>query len=112
MDGEILALPDPIKYVSTRPSLNQPLDSALESEYKKAIYVQDFANNLLAEKGSLNSAKTSKYRIDVDINSAEFNCHSLLSLEHLTAFKLENMVKIFTAKVKFGKQKQKFKLNF
>ncbi len=90
-DGEIIALPDPIKYISTRPSINAPYIEGLETNYRKAVYVEDFANNLLVERGSLNTINVAKYRIDLDINQLQFSYHYLFSEEHILAFKLNSM---------------------
>ena len=118
VDGELIALPDPIKYASTRPSFNPTYTAELATEYRKALYVRDFANNVLSDQmgpmGALNSKNaTAKYRIDLDISQAQFNYHHLFSDEHVLAFKLKNMhkhyvmtqdqnlIEILTAKVKF-----------
>jgi hypothetical protein len=112
-DGEIIALSDPIKYISTRPTFNVSIIEGLETNYRKAIYVQDFANNLLVEKGDLNTINVAKYRIDLDINQLKFTYHNLFSEEHILAFKLntmfnhyemtreQNLVEILTERVTF-----------
>jgi hypothetical protein len=94
VDGEIIALPDPIKYVSTRPSLNPTFTTELETQYRKAIYLEDFTTNL-NDGNPINSIGALKYRIDLDINQAQFSCHHLFSAEHVLAFKLKNMVNHF-----------------
>ena len=114
-DGELIALPDPIKYVSTRPSMNPSYTKELETDYIRALYLKDFANNIsLSEKaGNMRAIgnSTTKYRIDLDINQAQFNFHHLFSAEHVLAFRLKNMynhylitqqqnfIEILTAKV-------------
>lgn len=94
-DGELVALPDPIKYVSTRPSLNPTYTEEIETEYNKALFLRDYANNpMLAEKaGNMRAIGNAiaKYRIDLDINQAQFNFHHLFSGEHILAFRLKNM---------------------
>ena len=94
VDGEIIALPDPIKYVSTRPSLGPTYSVEIETEYMKALWLKDFANNLLNERAgnmrAVGSMQT-KYRLDLDINQAQFNYHRLFSAEHVLAFRLKNM---------------------
>jgi hypothetical protein len=111
VDGEIKSLPDPIKYVSTRPPLNPAYFLSMETEYRKALYLQDFSQNLLAERGALNSINIAKYRIDLDLNQVKFNFHHLFSAEHVLAYKLksmykhhkisleQNLIEILTAKV-------------
>lgn len=91
VDGEIVALPDPIKYVSTRPSFNPAYSDNLTTFYRKALYVDDFAKNILAEKGSSNTINIARYRLDLDINQVQFSFHHLFSEEHIIALKLKNM---------------------
>jgi coiled-coil and C2 domain-containing protein 2A len=113
-DGEIVALPDPIKYVSTRPPINPSFYVSIGAEYHRARYLRDFAQNVLeAERGSnsLNSINIAKYRIDLDVNQVKFHFHHLFSAEHVLAFRLasmykhykitteQNLIEIFTAKV-------------
>lgn len=64
----------------------------------KALWLKDFANNLLNEKaGNMRAigSKQTKYRIDLDINQAQFNHHRLFSAEHVLAFRLKNMYEHF-----------------
>ncbi len=86
-DGELIALPDPIKYVATRPSLDPTYAEELETEYVKALLLRDYANNpVLAERaGNMRAIGNAiaKYRIDLDINQAQFNFHHLFSGEHI-----------------------------
>jgi hypothetical protein len=91
VDGQLIALSDPIKYVSTRPSFAPSYTFGIESQYRKALYVEDFANNLLAEKGELHTISVARYRIDLDINQVQFGFHHLFSGEHVLAFKLQGM---------------------
>ena len=113
VDGELIALADPIKYVSMRPSFAPSYTFGLETQYRKALYVEDFANNLMLEKGDLNTINVAKYRIDLDINQVQFRFHHLFSAEHVLSFKLEsmynhyklseeqNIVEILTSRVQF-----------
>jgi hypothetical protein len=113
-DGEIIALPDPIKYVSTRPPVNPSFDASIGAEYHKARYLSDFADNILAERGALNTINIAKYRVDLDLNQIQFNYHHLFSAEHMLAFKLQsmykhyrisveqNLIEIFNSKVNFN----------
>ena len=88
VDGELIALPDPIKYVATRPSFTQFF---IDIQFRKALYLEDFANNLLVEKGALNTINTTKFFIDLDVNQAKFAFHHLFSAEHVIAFRLQSM---------------------
>ena len=91
VDGQLIALSDPIKYVSMRPSFAPSYTFGIECHYRKAVYVEDFANNLLVEKGDLNTINVARYRIDLDINQVQFGFHHLFSAEHVVAFKLQSM---------------------
>ena len=91
VDGEMITLPDPIKYVSTRPPINPSFYLSIGAEYRKAVYLSDFANNLLAERGTINTINVAKYRIDLDMNQVQFNVHHLFSDEHAIAFRLQTM---------------------
>jgi len=95
VDGQVIALPDPIKFVSTRPSFNLTYLAGLETTYRKALYLDNFANNVLAEQGALNTLNSIKYRIDLDINQLSFSYHNLFSAEHILAFKLKSMFNHF-----------------
>lgn len=122
VDGELVALPDPIKYVSTRPSFNPTYTPEVETEFRKAIYLDDFANNL-NNGTNLNSINALKYRIDLDINQVQFSYHHLFSAEHVLAFKLKNMfnnfvltqeqnlIEILTAKVNLFSNPVQFNSN-
>ena len=122
VDGELVALPDPIKYVSTRPSFNPTYTHEVETEFRKAIYLDDFANNL-NNGTNLNSINALKYRIDLDINQVQFSYHHLFSAEHVLAFKLKNMfnnfvltqeqnlIEILTAKVNLFSNPVQFNSN-
>ena len=112
LDGEIVMLPDPIKYVATRPSFyNTTFSVGIETRFRKALYVSDFADNLIAERGATDAHNLPRYRIDLDVSQVQFNYHHLFSSEHVLAFKLksmynhykisqeQNMIEILTAKV-------------
>lgn len=103
LDGQIISLPDPIKYVATRPSFIVSTDAAIEAKFKNPINFQTDGNRTTSGLGN--------YRIDIDINKIEFTYHHLFSQEHVLAFKLtamyqhfkfieeQNLVKIMTEKV-------------
>lgn len=91
VDGEILALPDPIKYISTRPAMDPTFYITIGCDYRKALFLPDFSKNLLAERGSLNTVNVAKYRIDLDLNQVQFEFHHLFSEEHIIAFNLRKM---------------------
>ena len=88
VDGELVALPNPIKYVSTRPSFNPNYSAELETEYRRAIYLEDFSDNI--NNGNPNMKNITRYQIDLDINQIQFSYHHLFSAEHVLAFKLKN----------------------
>lgn len=91
MDGEIVALSDPIKYVSTRPSQTTSYMRALEAEFRKALYLSDFAHNVNVNSNSAINVTMPRHRLDLDINQLEFECHRLFSNEHFLAFQLRAM---------------------
>jgi hypothetical protein len=95
VDGQVIALPDPIKFVSTRPSFNLTYLAGLETSYRKALYLDNFAKNVLVEQGPLSTLNRIKYRIDLDINQLSFSYHNLFSAEHILAFKLKSMFNHF-----------------
>lgn len=97
MDGQILALPDPIKYVSTRPSMNPSYSRALDAEYRKAIYLSDFSHNVnVTSTGSINTnVATPRHRLDLDVNQLQFEYHRLFSTEHVLAYRLRAMIQHF-----------------
>ncbi len=114
VDGELLALSDPIKYTSTRPASNPTYSPELETEYAKAICLADLTNNSSLGGNSNPRAvgsSVAKYRIDLDISQVQFSFHQLFSAEHVLAVRLRNMcahyvltqqqnlVEILTAKV-------------
>ena len=96
-----MALADPIRHISTRPSLGPLYIEGLEANYRKAVYLDDFAKNVLVDSGrgigggggdvaDLTSGG-GKYRIDLDISSVRFAYHHLFSEEHVLAYKLRDM---------------------
>lgn len=100
MDGEILALLDPIKYVSTRPSMNPAFRRALDAEYRKAVYLSDFAYNVNVGNTGSAAATSSvmampRHRLDLDVNQLRFKYHHLFSSEHVFAYRLASMVEHF-----------------
>ena len=87
LDGQIISLPDPIKYVSTRPSFVVSTDTAIDAQFKHPLHFETDGNRKTSVLGN--------YRIDIDINKIEFSYHHLFSQEHVLAFKLLNMYKHF-----------------
>jgi hypothetical protein len=87
IDGRMVSLPEPIKYVSTRPNFFYQFDSSLETSYLKAV-LNDYDSNKIAASDSIG-----KFRIDIDINQLEFTSHRLFSYEHVLEYKLISMYK-------------------
>ncbi len=83
----MVSLPEPIKYVSTRPNFFYQFDSSLETSYLKAV-LNDYDSNKIAASDSIG-----KFRIDIDINQLEFTSHRLFSYEHVLEYKLISMYK-------------------
>lgn len=91
LDGELVRLSDPIKYIATRPSVPVTFDPLIETEFKHPIQ-----SNFNIEKiDGTTESSLGKYRIDIDVNQIEFTYHHLFSEEHVLAFKLKSLVKHF-----------------
>lgn len=70
------------------------LTRALDAEYRKALYLSDFAHNVnVGGSGSINSSVAMlRHRLDLDVNQLKFKYHRLFSLEHVLAYRLRGMV--------------------
>ncbi|XP_044152706.1 coiled-coil and C2 domain-containing protein 2A [Bufo gargarizans] len=85
-DGNILALPNPIKASPTRPpifSLHEGIDPALETIYVKAVPSKK-SHKYMVESGGLQG----EFQLDIDISGIVFTHHPLFSREHVLASKL------------------------
>ncbi|XP_039607444.1 coiled-coil and C2 domain-containing protein 2A isoform X1 [Polypterus senegalus] len=88
-DGRVMALPNPIKEYSTRPSVFstfQDLDPTLETVYRKATKSK-FTNHYILGTGD----PQGDFQLDIDVSGLIFTHHSLFSREHVLAVKLAQM---------------------
>ncbi|XP_018423746.1 PREDICTED: coiled-coil and C2 domain-containing protein 2A [Nanorana parkeri] len=88
-DGNILALPNPIKTSTTRPpifTLHEGLDPALETLYLKAIPSKKSSQYMVGSGGLLG-----EFQLDIDISGIVFTHHPLFSREHVLANKLSQL---------------------
>lgn len=82
-DGEVMALPDPLKDVPSRPPIPEELPLYLSIMYMKAV-IQEIDSRIIS--GSLEGQ--GPYQLDVDINTLLFQHHHLYSREHVLASQL------------------------
>ncbi|KAJ8397457.1 hypothetical protein AAFF_G00437330 [Aldrovandia affinis] len=88
-DGQVLALPDPIKESSTRPpfyNLEQDLEPALHTVYRKALKSK-YASRYLPGVGD----PEGDYQLDIDVSGLVFSHHPLFSREHVLAARLAQL---------------------
>ncbi|KAJ8280040.1 hypothetical protein COCON_G00071060 [Conger conger] len=88
-DGQVLALPDPIKESSTRPPLHnlEPnLDPALQHVYRKALRSR-YASRYLPGVGE----PEGDYQLDIDVSGLVFTHHPLFSREHVLTARLTEL---------------------
>ncbi|XP_075714376.1 coiled-coil and C2 domain-containing protein 2A [Rhinoderma darwinii] len=88
-DGNVLALPNPIKASPTRPpifSLHEGIDPALETIYIKAVPSMK-SRQYMVESGGLQG----EFQLDIDISGIVFTHHPLYSREHVLASKLSQL---------------------
>ncbi|KAM3938645.1 coiled-coil and C2 domain-containing protein 2A isoform 2-T2 [Leptodactylus fuscus] len=88
-DGNILALPNPIKASPTRPpifSLHEGIEPALETMYIKAVPSKK-SRQYMVESGGLQG----EFQLDIDISGIVFTHHPLFSREHVLASKLSQL---------------------
>ncbi|XP_035270947.1 coiled-coil and C2 domain-containing protein 2A isoform X2 [Anguilla anguilla] len=88
-DGQVLALPDPIKESSTRPplfNLEQDLDPALQTIYRKAVKSR-CAGRYRPRAGD----PEGEYQLDIDVSGLVFTHHPLFSREHVLAAQLTQL---------------------
>ncbi|XP_073430700.1 coiled-coil and C2 domain-containing protein 2A isoform X1 [Dendrobates tinctorius] len=88
-DGNILALPNPIKASPTRPpifSLHEGIDPALETIFVKAVPSKK-SRQYMVESGGLQG----EFQLDIDISGIVFTHHPLFSREHVLASRLSQL---------------------
>ena len=86
-DGRLIALPDPLKEVPSRPPIPEDDENPLlQTDFHKAI-VTKFDSRFI--DGSLDSY--GRYQLDVDINTVTFTHHHLFSREHVLAYRLSQL---------------------
>ncbi|KAG8591451.1 hypothetical protein GDO81_000189 [Engystomops pustulosus] len=88
-DGNILALPNPIKASPTRPpifTLHEGIDPALETIYVKAVPSKK-SHQYMVESSGLQG----EFQLDIDISGIVFTHHPLFSREHVLASKLSQL---------------------
>ncbi|XP_069833527.1 coiled-coil and C2 domain-containing protein 2A [Dendropsophus ebraccatus] len=88
-DGNILALPNPIKASPTRPpifSLHEGIDPALETIYIKAVPSKK-SRQYMVESAALQG----EFQLDIDISGIVFTHHPLFSREHVLASRLSQL---------------------
>ncbi|KAK3518815.1 hypothetical protein QTP70_014874 [Hemibagrus guttatus] len=88
-DGRIMALPDPIKESSSRPTifhLEEELDPALQTVYRKALKSKH-VNRYMVGVG----VPDGDYQLDVDVSGLIFSHHPLFSREHVLGARLAQL---------------------
>ncbi|CAH1773716.1 unnamed protein product [Owenia fusiformis] len=85
-DGRVIALPNPIKAIQSRPLIPEEIEPAFETEYRKAI-TKEFDSRFIDGR----SQSQGKYQLDVDINALTFSHHHLFSREHILATRLADL---------------------
>ncbi|XP_025048398.1 coiled-coil and C2 domain-containing protein 2A isoform X2 [Alligator sinensis] len=95
-DGNILALPNPIKPSPTRPpifSLEEGIKPELETVYRKAIKLMP-ANQYIVGSGDPHG----QFQMDIDISGLIFTHHPCFSREHVLAAKLAQLYDQYLAR--------------
>ncbi|XP_019381477.1 PREDICTED: coiled-coil and C2 domain-containing protein 2A isoform X1 [Gavialis gangeticus] len=95
-DGNILALPNPIKPSPTRPpifSLEEGIKPELETVYRKAIKLMP-ANQYIVGSGD----PQGQFQMDIDISGLIFTHHPCFSREHVLAAKLAQLYDQYLAR--------------
>ncbi len=83
----MIALPDPLKEVPSRPPILEEADNPLlKTDFHKAV-VTEFDSRFI--DGSLDAY--GRYQLDVDVNSVTFTHHHLFSREHVLAYRLAQL---------------------
>ncbi|UJR21447.1 hypothetical protein I4U23_024533 [Adineta vaga] len=92
-DGAIVSLPDPTKFVPTRPLIDDLFDPILGREFCKA-YVVDNKSGV-----SNDPIGSDRYRLDIDLGTVSFIHHHLMSIEHVFAMKMKQMYEHYTVRM-------------
>ncbi|XP_052236209.1 coiled-coil and C2 domain-containing protein 2A-like isoform X5 [Dreissena polymorpha] len=85
-DGRLLALPDPLRSLPSRPPMPEEVEPVLKLDYKKAV-IREFDNRYI--DGTTEGI--GHYQLDVDLNQVFFTHHHLYSKEHALAQKLTSL---------------------
>ncbi|CAF1101848.1 unnamed protein product [Adineta ricciae] len=91
-DGAIVSLPDPTKFVPTRPLIDDLFDPILGREFCKA-YVMDNKSRVANDP-----IGSDRYRLDIDLGTLTFLHHHFMSIEHVFAMKLKQMYEHYTVR--------------
>ncbi|KAH3847614.1 hypothetical protein DPMN_089941, partial [Dreissena polymorpha] len=85
-DGSLLALPDPLRSLPSRPPMPEEVEPVLKLDYKKAV-IREFDSRYI--DGTTEGI--GHYQLDVDLNQVFFTHHHLYSKEHALAQKLTSL---------------------
>uniref|UniRef100_A0A8C2NWP7 C2 domain-containing protein n=1 Tax=Capra hircus TaxID=9925 RepID=A0A8C2NWP7_CAPHI len=102
-DGRILALPNPIKPVPSRPPMftqAQDIKPELETLYKKAVKYIHRSQHLIGSGDS-----PGNFQLDIDISGLIFTHHPCFSREHVLAAKLAQLYDQYLARRQRNKAK-------
>ncbi|CAF3689292.1 unnamed protein product [Rotaria sordida] len=91
-DGAIISLPDPTKFVPTRPLIDDLFDPVLGKEFYKAYQID-------SEHGLSNDPiGADRYRLDIDLGKITFVHHHLMSMEYVLAMRMKQMYECYTVR--------------
>ncbi|XP_069868393.1 coiled-coil and C2 domain-containing protein 2A isoform X1 [Dipodomys merriami] len=102
-DGQILALPSPIKPFPSRPPLFTPAQSIkaeLETLYKKAVKYVHSSQHMIGS-----GDPPGNFQLDIDISGLIFTHHPCFSREHVLASKLAQLYDQYLARHQRNKAK-------
>ncbi|XP_067678650.1 coiled-coil and C2 domain-containing protein 2A-like [Haliotis asinina] len=94
-DGQIMALPDPLRSTPSRPIVPEEVEPYLETVFRKAI-MREFDCRYI--DGAIDG--TGRYQLDVDINSITFTHHHLFSREHVLSQRLTELYRQYLIRKK------------
>ncbi|CAF1989494.1 unnamed protein product [Rotaria magnacalcarata] len=91
-DGALITLPDPTKFVPTRPLIDDLFDPALGKEFYKAYQID-------SEHGvASDPIGADRYRLDLDLEKISFIHHHYMSIEHVLAMRMKQMYQHYTVR--------------